>query len=80
MMQLPWEGCNVSICVLIQKDEINSMGPCRAKAINRLVPAQTVNYETGERVKKETPVKTLIKTYLAYLLYLNGLKKQISVV
>lgn len=80
MMQLPWEACNVSICVLIQKDEINSMGSCRAKAINRLVPAQTVNYETGERVKKETPVKTLIKTYLAYLLYLNGLKKQISAV
>ena len=79
-MQLPWEACNVSICVLIQKDEINSMGSCRAKAINRLVLAQTVNYETGERVKKETPVKTLIKTYLAYLLYLNGLKKQISAV
>ena len=53
MMQLPWEGCNVSICVLIQKDEINSMGPCRAKAINRLVPAQTVNYETGERINED---------------------------
>ena len=79
-MQLPWEGCNVSICVLIQKVEINSTGHCRAKAINRLMPVQTVNYETGERVKKEIPVKTLIKTYLAYLLYLNGLKKQISAV
>lgn len=39
-------------CVVIQQDEINSTGHPRAKAINRLMPLQTVNYEFGEKVKR----------------------------
>lgn len=37
------------------------------------MPIQTVNYETSES-QKGIPIKTLIKTYLAYLLYLSGWK------
>lgn len=40
------------VCVVIQEDEINSSGHCRAKAVNRLMPVQTVNYETAEKVKR----------------------------
>lgn len=38
------------VCVIIQKkkNEIISTGHWRAKAINRPMPLQTVNYETGE--------------------------------
>lgn len=50
MIQLPREGCNVSVCLCYnsKKNEIISTGHGRAKAINRPMPLQTVNYETGE--------------------------------
>lgn len=51
MIQLPREGCNVSVCLCYnskKKNEIISTEHWRAKAINRPVPLQTVNYETGE--------------------------------
>lgn len=73
-IQLPRKGCNVSIC-LCSNSKINKLEeqhrPLQSKDVNRLMPIQTVNYETSES-QKGIPMKTLIKTYLAYLLYLSG--------
>lgn len=43
------KGRYVSLCVVIQKDGIKGTGHHRAKAYSRLMPVQTVSYETGRK-------------------------------